>query len=97
MMLKLIDAAQRILIRSENKHISSLYYKLAAMHFKRLHGKDLMEEVMEDSQIADEAADRHANMVADILFKSSLDIRKKIIRAAARGSFKKTIILSASV
>ena len=97
MILKLITVIQKLLIRSENKTISNLYYKLAALHFKKLTGKDLMNETLMDSDEADDAAQRHADMVASILFKSSHEQYKKIIRAAARGSFKKNIILNASL
>jgi ferritin-like protein len=97
MILKLITAVQKLLIRSGNKYMQALYYKLAALHFKIHFKKDLLTETLENTEIARFAAKRHSRMVVSVLYSKSDDARKRMIRAAARGSFTKTIILNASI
>jgi 2-polyprenyl-3-methyl-5-hydroxy-6-metoxy-1,4-benzoquinol methylase len=97
MILKLITIAQKILIHADGELLSDLYYKLATLHYKVESKGNLLVDTLNGDEKALNAAERHANMVVDILFKSSHDIRKAIIRAAAHESFKKNIILNASL
>lgn len=97
--LKLITKVQKILLRSERKLITNLYYTLARIHFSiYFSGKlSLDQEVMNNTEAGYRAMRRHSILVVNTLFKTSADMRKKIIRNAAQESFKKNILLNAKL
>lgn len=74
-----------------------LYYRFAKLHFKMWFDKDLVEEVLNNSDEAHLAVKRHSRLVINALYKDSNPMRKKIIRNAARGTFRKNLILDTSL
>lgn len=100
--LKVISKIQKLLLRlDENIDIAitdgalfNLYYSLAHKHFKIYFGKSLEQEILHNSEIGYMAAKRHSRLVIATLYKDSSDMRKKMIRAAARGTFVKNILLN---
>lgn len=70
-----------------------MYYRLAKLHFKLYFGKDLVQEILNNTEEAHLAVKRHGRLVVKTLYKDSADMKKKMIRHAARGSFRKNLIL----
>lgn len=97
--LKLITKVQKVLLRSESKVATNLYYSLAKLHFKTYFSgsKDLETEILNDTHSGYAAVRRHSRLVVNTLYKDSQEIRKKMIRSAARGSFVKNIIINAKL
>ncbi len=97
--LKLITKVQKVLLKSERKLATNLYYSLAKVHFSVYFSgkKDLETEILNDTHDGYAAVRRHGRLVVNTLFKDSQEIRKKMVRSAARGSFVKNIILNAKL
>jgi len=101
LVLKTITLVQKTLLKLDDQEDMSLgevkytklYYKLAKVHFKLYFGTDLVEEILNNTENAHLATKRHSRLVVSALYKNSSSMRKKIIRSAARGSFRKNLIL----
>ena len=97
--LKIITKIQKILLRSDREILAKLYYFLAKLHFSIYFDGELSleEEILNNSESGYLAAKRHSRLVVKTLYSESADIRKKMVRAAARGAFVKNIILTAKI
>lgn len=97
--LKAITKVQKFLLKYETTIATNMYYFLAKLHFSVYFSntKDLETEILNDTHDGYAAVRRHSCLVVNALFKDSQDIRKKMIRSAARGSFVKNIILNAKL
>ena len=95
--LKLIAGAQKLLLRSERPLALKLYMKLARLHFKQTFNSDLEEEVLNNTILSDAACRRHARLVVKVLYKDAPAGTKRMVRAAAKGSFRKNILLATEI
>ena len=91
--LKVISIIQKLLLRSESELANKLYYKLAKKHFNIHFGTNLIDEVGNATENAEKAAARHARLVVKVLYSDSTPESKRRLRAAARGSFTKNLLL----
>ena len=90
-LLKLITKLQEFAIKNEMK----MYLSLSKYHFKVYFGKDLVQEVLNNTKDSRRATKRHGNMVVSLLYKDS--DRKKEIHRQIVDSYCKTLILEADL
>ena len=104
--LRLVNKAQKILLKIDTgidigegkaSKATELYYFLAKLHFKLHFGTSLEEEILNNTENAHLAVKRHSRLVLMVLFPDASEMRKKVIRHAARGAFRKNLILNAKV
>ncbi len=94
--LSLITKVQRFLLKKDTDLATTIYLKLASLHFSLYFEgtKSLSEETLNNTGAAYAAAKRHSRMVISTLYSDSHPIRKRMVRAASKGSFLKNIILN---
>jgi hypothetical protein len=95
--LKAITKIQKLLLKSQKVLAVNLYYYLARLHFKiYVDGYMTLDDcILNDNEAGNMAARRHARLVINSLYPDASDAFKKWVRAAARGSFRKNIIINA--
>lgn len=93
--LKTITKIQKLLLPCKSQRLTSLYYRLAALHLSvYFSGKyNLQDEIMNSTYLSDKAVDRHARLVVKVLYSDRDPAVKRQIAAATRGAFRKNIIL----
>jgi hypothetical protein len=97
LLLNIITKLQKLLLKSDRKIASDLYYRLAKLHFKLHFGVELENEVLNATDIAYMAAKRHSRLVLKALYPGATGIRYKMVRYASRSSFTKNILLNAKL
>ena len=97
--LKVITKIQKLLLKSQRVMAVNLYYYLARLHFKIYTDGYMTLDgcILNDSEAGYMAARRHARLVVNTLYPDATDAFKKWVRAAARGSFRKNIIINADL
>jgi len=94
-LLKLITELQKIFIKSDNV---DTYFMLTNLHFKIYFKKNLIEEVLIDSEEFNMAAERHASMVLLNIYKQKEKNKSNIIKyKLAKASFRKHLLLQIAI
>lgn len=97
LILKLITKVQKLLLRSNTKVATNMYYALAKLHFKIHFGTELEAEVLEATDNAYLAAKRHSRLVLKTLYPNAKGVHRKIVKYSSRSAFTKNILLNAKV
>lgn len=95
--LNTISFLQKQLLKINCGFATDMYYELAKKHYLIHFGRNLTGDVCMNVDDAQKAAKRHARLVVKTLYKNSTPDTKKRIRAMARGSFIKNILLQVDV
>lgn len=91
--LNAITKIQKFLLKRDAKVANTLYYYLAKLHYSVYFDRDLEADIMADTHTAYKAAQRHSRLVAKVLFPEGSEKTINVVKAAARGSFVKNLLL----
>jgi len=94
LMARGVTLLQKIALRMNGNLSYKAYMKLEEIHFDLFFGESLEENILNNTEKAHLACKRHARLVVKTLYPNADVCSARMIRAAARGSFRKNILLN---